>query len=189
MIAGRSVLGLITARGGSVGLPRKNLRSVGGRTLIARAVESALASETVDRVILSSDDPEIIQAALMAGCDVPFVRPPELATSEATSMAVVHHALDSLDDHYDLIVLLQPTSPFRTADDIDGAVRHCLNERAPACVSVTAPDKSPYWSYRLDDRGRDGSLDERRDSQPTPGPGGGFCGQRCGLCRLLPDGC
>ncbi len=171
MIEGLSVLGLITARGGSVGLPRKNLRTVGGRSLIARAVEAALASQTIDRAVLSSDDPEIIQAALLAGCDVPFVRPAELATSEATSMAVVHHALDTLTEHYDLVVLLQPTSPFRTAEDIDGAVRHCMAKGAPACVSVTVPDKSPYWSYRLDQQGRmvplmQGLIASRRQDLP-----------------------
>lgn len=172
MIEGRSVLGLITARGGSRGLARKNLREVGGRSLIARAVDGARAAETLDRVVLSSDDPEIIRAAILAGCEVPFVRPAELATPEATSMAVVHHALESLERRYDLVVLLQPTSPFRSAGDIDGAVRHCLASAAPACVSVTAPDKSPYWSYRLDEAGRmvpliTGPVASRRQDLPA----------------------
>ncbi|MDH3917019.1 MAG: acylneuraminate cytidylyltransferase family protein, partial [Rhodospirillales bacterium] len=79
MIDGLSVLALVTARGGSAGLPRKNLRTVGGRSLVARAVQAGQRAETVDRVVLSSDDPEIIQAALLAGCDVPFVRPAALA--------------------------------------------------------------------------------------------------------------
>ena len=75
------------------------------------------------------------------------------------------------DDRYDLVVLLQPTSPFRTAEDIDGTVRHCLAQGAPACVSITAPDKSPYWSYRLDDGGRmvplmKGVIASRRQDLP-----------------------
>lgn len=154
MIGDLSVLGLITARGGSLGVPRKNLREVGGRSLIRRAVESGLTAQCLDRVVLSSDDPEIIQAALLAGCDVPFVRPTELSTAEATTMAAVRHALETLEERYDLLVLLQPTSPFRSAEDIDRSVAHCIRSGAPACVSVTPPDKSPYWSYALDETGR-----------------------------------
>ena len=109
MIDGLSVLALVTARGGSAGLSRKNLREVGGRSLVARAVQAGQRAETVDRVVLSSDDPEIIQAALLAGCDVPFVRPAELAGDEARSIDVVRHALQALPERYDLLVLLQPT--------------------------------------------------------------------------------
>ena len=90
-------------------------------------------------------------------------------------MAVVHHALDVLTERYDLVVLLQPTSPFRSAEDIDGAVRYCIEKGAPACVSVTAPDKSPYWSYRLDPEGRvvplmKGSWSGRSWKSSSPSP-------------------
>ena len=154
MIEGLSVLALITARGGSRGLPRKNLREVGGKSLIARAVEAAQGAGTVDRVVLSSEDPEIVQAALLAGCEVPFLRPAELATPDARSNDVVTHALETLPERYDLLVLLQPTSPLRTAADIDGAVRLCVEAGAPACISVTAVDKPPQWTFELDGAGR-----------------------------------
>lgn len=154
MIGDLKVLGLIPARGGSRGVVRKNLREVGGKSLIARAVESARAADCVDRVVLSSDDPEIIQAAVSLGCEVPFIRPAELASDEATAMDVVRHALEILPEQYDLIVLLQPTSPFRSGADIDAAVQHCIKSGAPACVSVCAPAKPPQWSFALDARGR-----------------------------------
>ncbi len=154
MIGNLSVLGLITARGGSKGVHRKNLREVGGKSLIARAVEAARAAACLDRVVLSSDDPEIIQAAILRGCDVPFVRPAELATADAGSMDVVRHALETLPERYDFVVLLQPTSPFCTGEDIDGAVRLCVESGAPSCVSVCPPAKPPHWNFELGGNGR-----------------------------------
>lgn len=153
MIGDLSVLALVTARGGSRGLARKNLREVGGRSLLDRAIQAGQEATTVDRVVLSSDDPEIIRAALMAGCDVPFVRPLELATDEARSIDVLRHALETLPERYDLLVLLQPTSPLRLPEDIDGAVAFCLEAGAPACVSVAPAEKTPYWMHSLDKHG------------------------------------
>ncbi len=152
MIEDLSVLALVTARGGSVGLPGKNLLQVGGRSLVARAIAAGQGAASVDRVVLSSDDPEIIQAALMAGCEVPFVRPAELATGAARSIDVVRHALEVLPESYDLLVLLQPTSPLRLAEDIDAAVRLCVESGAPACVSLTPADKPPHWMHALSAR-------------------------------------
>lgn len=147
------VLALITARGGSKGLPRKNVLLAGGRPLVAWTVQAALKAEAVDRVILSSEDDEIIAVASAAGCEVPFRRPPELANDQASSMDVVIHALSELPG-YDYVVLLQPTSPLRTSCDIDAAFRSMLDNDAPACVSVTEVEQSPYWMYTLsgDDR-------------------------------------
>jgi N-acylneuraminate cytidylyltransferase len=152
MIDGRSVLALVTARGGSAGLPRKNLREVGGKTLLVRAVEAGQGAATVDRVVLSSDDPEIIQAAILAGCDVPFLRPAGLASDQARSIDVVRHALKTLPEGYDLVALLQPTSPLRTAGDVEAAIELCVRHGAPACVSVCAADKPPFWMHELDER-------------------------------------
>ncbi len=154
MINGHSVVALVTARGGSKGVRRKNLREVGGRTLLARAIDAAQRAETVDRVVLSSEDPEIIAAAIACGCDTPFVRPLPLATDEASTMDVVRHALEALRERYDYLVVLQPTSPLRVAADIDGAVQLCVAAGAPACVSVSEPDKAPYWIFTRDDKGR-----------------------------------
>ena len=153
MIGQRRVLGLITARGGSKGLPDKNILPADGRPLIAWTIAAALASRSIDRLVLSSDDERIIEVARSHGCEVPFRRPAELATDSASSMDVVFHALDELPGH-DVVVLLQPTSPLRTADDIDAACRAIESGIAPACVSVCLVEQSPYWMYRLDDGAR-----------------------------------
>ena len=150
MIGTRKVLALIPARGGSKGLPGKNILPVGGRPLLAWSVDAARAARSVDRVVLSSDDDAIMAAARACGCEVPFVRPAALASDAATTIDVVMHALDALPG-YDLIVLLQPTSPLRTAADIDAACERLASSGAPACVSVSLVDQSPYWMYRLGD--------------------------------------
>jgi CMP-N,N'-diacetyllegionaminic acid synthase len=149
MIDGKSVLALIPARGGSKGVPGKNVRPAGGKPLVAWTVEAAKASRYVDRVILSSDDAAIAEAAAKFGCEVPFVRPAELATDKADSMSVVRHALGALPERYDLLLLLQPTSPLRTAADIDAALEQCLQGETQTCVSVCEPDKSPYWMMTM----------------------------------------
>ena len=147
MIGGQSVLGLIPARGGSKGVPGKNLRTVGGKPLIAWTVSAAHRAKTLDRVILSTDDAEIAEVARAYDCDVPFMRPAELATDDAAMLDVVRHAIRSLEETYDYVVLLQPTSPLRTAGDIDAAVELCHGDQAATCVSVCEPEKSPFWNY------------------------------------------
>jgi CMP-N,N'-diacetyllegionaminic acid synthase len=142
------VLALITARGGSKGLPRKNVLLAGGKPLLAWTVDAAISAECVDRVVLSSDDHEIMDAARSAGCDVPFCRPAHLASDVATSIDVVLHALNQLPG-YEYVVLLQPTSPLRTAADIDAAFELMIESGAPSCVSVCDVDQSPYWMYKM----------------------------------------
>jgi len=194
MIGNLSVLGLITARGGSKGVIRKNLREIGGKSLIARSVEAARSAACLDRVVLSSDDPEIIQAAILLGCEVPFVRPAELATAEASSMDVVRHVLATLPERYDFIVLLQPTSPFCTGADIDGALQLCVESEAPACVSGCIPTKSPHWTFELDGQGRmtpflpEHYLTPRRQELPTAfAPNGAVFVARCDWIVKQPD--
>ncbi len=148
MIDGARVLALVTARGGSKGLPRKNLMTVGGVSLVARAVHAARASRTVDRVLISSDDAEIIAAAVAAGADAPFLRPAQLARDDTPSLSVVRHALEMAAGDAEWLVLLQPTSPLREAADIDGAVALAVERNAPFCVSV-CESKSPHWTYAL----------------------------------------
>lgn len=152
MINGLSVLGLITARGGSKGIPRKNITPVGGRPLIDWTIQAGLAAQTIDRLILSSDDDEIIAVARACGCDVPFRRPAELATDTCDSMSVVRHALGEVPG-FDLVVLLQPTSPLRTAEDIDNAVAVALTSPRHTTISVHAVEKSAYLMYRQTDEG------------------------------------
>lgn len=151
------VLALITARGGSKGLPRKNVLTAAGKPLIAWTVDAALTASSVSHVVLSTDDDEIMNAAAAAGCNIPFRRPAELATDEASSMDVVLHALKELPG-YDFVALLQPTSPLRTGTDIDAAFQLMNTRNAPACVSVTEVDQSPYWMYELAEDDRLSSL-------------------------------
>lgn len=149
MINGLTVLALISARGGSKGLPGKNIRRVAGRPLIDFTIAAARRARCVDRIVLSTDDPAIAEVARACGCEVPFLRPAELATDEARSIDVVLHALDALPP-YDLVVLLQPTSPTRSAADIDEACALLLQHEASSCVSVTLVEQNPYWMYQLD---------------------------------------
>ncbi len=172
MIDGRSVLTIITARGGSKGVPGKNIMPIAGRPLIQWSIDAARKSHHVDRLILSSDDEAIIEVARSAGCDVPFIRDASLATDEASSMDVVADALRRVPGH-DIVVLLQPTSPLRTAADIDGALTRLVESGAPACVSVREAEDHPYWTFRLDSAGRlarfaelDSGVPQRRQDLP-----------------------
>ncbi|WP_207707026.1 cytidylyltransferase domain-containing protein [Heliorestis acidaminivorans] len=150
-----SVLALIPARGGSKGIPRKNIRYVGGKPLIAWTIESAKKSKYIDRLVLSSEDEEIIAIAKNWGCDVPFVRPESLAQDDTPGIMPVLHALEVLPE-YEYIILLQPTSPLRSEQDIDNCIELCWQNNASACVSVALVDKSPYWMYRV---GKDYKMD------------------------------
>lgn len=154
MINNNKVLGIIPARGGSKGIPRKNIKLLAGKPLIAWTIEEAKKSQYLDRLILSSEDTEIITTAKSWGCEAPFVRPAELARDDTPGIEPVIHALHQLGEHYDYVVLLQPTSPLRTVEDIDGCIRYCFQEGAPACVSVSLIDKHPYWMYTLDEHHR-----------------------------------
>jgi CMP-N,N'-diacetyllegionaminic acid synthase len=153
MFSGKNILGVIPARGGSKGVPRKNLREVGGKPLIAWTIENSKKAKYIDRIILSSEDSEIISVAKQWECDVPFVRPEELALDDTPGIDPVLHAINLLAEEYDYVVLLQPTSPLRTADDMDRCIELCFSRNAPACVSVTEMEKSPYWMYTVDTEG------------------------------------
>ena len=149
MIAGKSVLAIIPARGGSKGVPRKNIRELGGKPLIAWTIEEARKSNYIDRLILSSENAEIIAIAEQWGCEVPFIRPLELAQDDTPGIDPVIHAIENLQEKYDYVVLLQPTSPLRTVDDIDGCLELAITQGATSCVSVIEPEKSPYWMYKM----------------------------------------
>lgn len=148
MIAGKSVLAIIPARGGSKGVPRKNIRHLGEKPLLAWTITEAKKSAYIDRIILSTDDEEIMAVAEEYECEVPFIRPTDLAKDDTPGIAPVMHAMKQVPG-YDYIVLLQPTSPLRTAEDIDGCIETCIEMKARACVSITPSDKTPYWMYHL----------------------------------------
>jgi CMP-N,N'-diacetyllegionaminic acid synthase len=134
-----AIIGLIPARGGSKGIPGKNIAPCGGKPLLAYTAEAALAAKCLDRVMLSTDDPGIAAVGRKCGLEVSFLRPAELATDKANSLSVIVHALDWLESQgsvVDAIVLLQPTSPLRTAHHIREAVSLFHTQKPDALVSV-----------------------------------------------------
>jgi len=153
VINGSKILAVITARGGSKGLRGKNIADLAGKPLLAWSIETARRSRYIDRLILSSEDDEIIAVAKKFGCEVPFRRPAELATDTIAADPVLIHALDHVGETFDYFVLLQPTSPLRSTADIDGAIELCQARRAPACVSMCECAKPVEWMYRVGDDG------------------------------------
>jgi CMP-N-acetylneuraminic acid synthetase len=153
------VLGLIPARGGSKGVPRKNIRLLDGKPLLAYTAETALAAKTLSRVILSTEDEEIAEVGKSCGLDVPFMRPFDLARDTTPSLAVVRHALLTLKENgedFDALCLLQPTNPLRRAADIDGCVRLLIESDADSVVSVlpVPHEYNPKWVFWQDAEGR-----------------------------------
>jgi CMP-N,N'-diacetyllegionaminic acid synthase len=140
MVASTHLVCVVPARGGSKGIPGKNLIDLGGKSLLAWTVEAAFASAVVDRVIVSTDSEEIAEAARAAGAEVPFVRPAELARDEVHAVHVVFHVLEWLLAKENFVpegvMMLLPTSPLRRAEDIRGAVDLFERSGAPAVVSV-----------------------------------------------------
>jgi len=148
------ILGLIPARGGSKGVPGKNIKILAGKPLIAFTVEQVNASTQVDRLILSTDDNEIADVALSIGLEVPFMRPDELANDTAGSLAVVQHALDFAEaqgEKYDAVCLLQVTSPYRPDGCIDEAIKLFKKTKPDSLVSVRkVPDEfNPHWTFEI----------------------------------------
>lgn len=133
-----NILGIIPARGGSKGIPQKNIALLGGKPLIGWTIEAALKSRMLTRTIVSTDSEEIASAARAFGAEVPFMRPMDIASDSATGLAVMRHAIEvcSREKPVDIIVYLQPTSPFRRAADIDAAVEILLGSQADGVVSV-----------------------------------------------------
>jgi CMP-N-acetylneuraminic acid synthetase len=153
------VLGVITARGGSKGLPGKNLKLLGGQPLLAYTVNAALESSAFDRVILSTDAPDIAAAARSLGSDVPFMRPAELARDETPHQPVIEHAVRWLDEHEqyrpDAVMILQPTSPFRSPRHIRESIALLDRSGADSVVSVSDVPAhfNPMRALHVDDRG------------------------------------
>ncbi|MBU1228891.1 MAG: acylneuraminate cytidylyltransferase family protein [Proteobacteria bacterium] len=154
MYKGKRILSTISARGGSKGVPGKNIRDLGGLPLMAWTIREARRSEYLDRLVVSSDDEGILAVARAHGAETPFVRPPELARDDTPGVDPVLHAVEALrPEAYDYVVLLQPTSPLRTVADIDGCIRSCLDGGWPCCISVSEAEKSPYYMFHLDEEG------------------------------------
>lgn len=165
---------IIPARGGSKGIPHKNIKPLGGRPLIAYAIDGARGAGADDRhIILSTDDPAIAETARSLGLPVPYMRPAALATDTAGSREVILDAMDWADSQgiaYDCVVLLQPTSPFRTTDDILGALA-AYTPGADMVVSVCESASNPYYNmFETDAEGYleiskgDGLITRRQDA-------------------------
>ena len=150
---------MITARGGSKGIPGKNLKPLAGKPLLAYTIEAARASGVLDRVILSTDDEVIASYARELGCDVPFMRPPELARDETPHLPVMQHAVAWLGEHQhyrpDAVVILQPTSPLRRGEHIRDALALLERHHVDSVVSVSPvpAHMNPMRMLRLDERG------------------------------------
>lgn len=147
----KTFLAIIPARGGSKRLPRKNVRDLAGKPLIAWTIEAGLKSKYLDQVIVSSDDEEILEISRQYGADT-IKRPDELASDTATTFDAIKHTIDSLEK-YDYVVLLQPTSPLRNSEHIDEAIELLLKKQADAIVSVCEVDHSPLWANTLPEDG------------------------------------
>jgi CMP-N,N'-diacetyllegionaminic acid synthase len=152
------ILALIVARDNSKRLPGKNVRMLGGRPLIVHTFEAAKAAHSLDRIVLSTDSQHMADLARCHGVDVPFLRPAELAGDHSRVIDTALHSLRWLAEHEeyvaDYVMLLQPTSPFRTAQDIDAAVRLAEINNAEAVVGVTEVEAHPGLTRRIDAAGR-----------------------------------
>lgn len=156
MIKNKLVYGLITARGGSKGIPHKNIYPLNDKPLIAYTIEPALRSKYIDRLVVSTDDEAIADVAKKFKAEVPFIRPNNLSGDSSSSASVIEHAIKYFENENktpDLIVLLQPTSPLRNVDDIDEALEIFVNSDAESLISVCKSDQSPYWFKKINDNG------------------------------------
>ncbi len=146
------VLGIVTARGGSKGVPRKNIKLLGGKPLIGWTADAAARATKLARTVISTDDDEIAEVAREVGLEVPFIRPAALAEDTTPTLPVLQHVVTTLEaagDRYDAICLLQPTNPLRTSAMIDGALELLERTGADSVVSVLPVplDHHPFWAY------------------------------------------
>ncbi len=147
MYKNKTFLAIIPARGGSKRLPRKNILDLRGKPLIGWSIEAALKSKYIDKVVVTSDDNEILSIAKQFGCST-IKRPERLASDTATTFDAIKHTIEHMK-RYDYIILLQPTSPLRDYKHIDNAIKLLESKKANAIVSVTEMDHSPLWSNTL----------------------------------------
>ncbi|GGD84777.1 acylneuraminate cytidylyltransferase family protein [Planktosalinus lacus] len=153
-----NILAVIPARGGSKGIPGKNIKLLGGKPLLQYTVEAVRESSLLSRVILSSEDTAIIEVAKSLGVEVPFVRPAQLAIDNSGSLEVVQHALaffKEKGEFFDAVCLLQPTTPFREKGSIDEALQQFINRGVDSLVSVreVPAEYNPHWVFEADEEG------------------------------------
>ena len=172
------VLAIIPARGGSKGVPGKNIKLLSGKPLIEYTTEVALQSKLLTKVVVSSDDDKIIEVAKNTGVEVPFKRPSNLSEDATPTLPVIKHALayyKNIGEEFDAICLLQVTSPFRTVDFLDNAIQKFINEAADSLISVqkVPHEYNPHWTFELNEEGNlkiatgEEKIISRRQDLPT----------------------
>lgn len=156
LINGNKILAVIPARGGSKGIKDKNIRPLCGKPLIAYSIESAKKSQFIDEIIVSTDCEKIAEIAKEFGAHIPFLRPKELATDTSKSIDAIVYTLSELKKrgaNYDILILLQPTSPLRTAEDIDEALNIFIRSNKQPLVSISEVNDHPILMRTLDNDG------------------------------------
>lgn len=161
----KSIIAIIPARGGSKGVPRKNIKKLGEKPLIVYTIEGALKSKYLDHVFVSTEDPGIAGISKEYGAQV-IDRPSALAEDTSKTVDAILHAVEYLereDIHPETVVLLQPTSPLRNTEDIDAAIKLYLDSECDSVISVCEPDHSPFWCFTLSGRYLQPLFDKRFD--------------------------
>lgn len=175
MYKDKKFLGIIPARGGSKGIKLKNIVDLAGKPLIAYSIECGLKSKYIDDVVVTTDSEKIAEVAREYGAQVPFLRPEELAQDTTTTAATVAHALKQLKElgkEYDDMVLLQPTQPLRTAEDVDGAIELYMEKGREPLISVSPVGEHPILMRSINSDGKlvnilETDKDTRRQDMPT----------------------
>ncbi len=176
MYRNKRILAIIPARGGSKGLPGKNIKLLHGKPLIAWTIEEALKSRYLDEVVVSTENKKIAAISRKYGAEVPFSRPKRLATSLARMIDVLLHTMKFFknnNEHYDLVILLQATSPLRGYEDIDASIELLVKKKARAVISVCESEQHPWWSIMLTRNGRikdfnkNGIMNKNRQELPS----------------------
>ena len=175
------MIAIIPARGGSKGLPGKNIKLLNGKPMIAYTIEAANKAKKIRRVIVSTDSIEIAEIAKKYGAEVPFLRPAHLATDDALAVDNYIYTIERINEEdnvkVDNVVILQPTSPLRTADDIDGAINLFESKNANSVISFCEENHPIKWHKNIDKKGRVVSIFEdtianRQEEIPTYYPNG-----------------
>ncbi|MCY6353872.1 acylneuraminate cytidylyltransferase family protein [Clostridium sp. ZS2-4] len=154
MYKDKKILAVIPARGGSKGIPYKNIMDICGKPLIAYSIEAAKKSKYIDYTLVSTDDTKIKEASLKYGANVPFLRPEEISNDAAKSIDVVLHAINFLKEkgeEFDYVVLLQPTSPLRTQSHIDEAIEVLMKSKENSLISICEVDENPVIMRTIQD--------------------------------------
>ncbi len=177
------MIAIIPARGGSKGIPRKNIKLLNGKPLIAYTIEAALQAKSITRVIVSTEDQEIAEIAKKYGAEIPFMRPKELAMDNSSATDLYIYIINQLEKiinkKIESFIALLPTSPLRTGKDIDRAVQIFLEKKADSVLSVNEAPHHPSWFLKLSEDGRltsffnkPMSMKNRQEEQKTFIPNG-----------------